>query len=292
MNFKDHHALYIIAGPSASGKSSYALDMAVRYGGEILNADSMQVYRDLKVLSAQPTNADQQIVPHHGYDFLDAESTFSAGAWRRWIDDHIKRLQTLGKPVFIVGGTGLYIRTLTHPFIELPAMDLDIRERLNETMRVQGLSYLYRQLQACDPVTHARLAANDPQRIIRALEVYQGTGKPISHWQAKQSQRSTHTFHKIVILPERQTLYQRADERVISLFQRGSIDEVAQLIERQVPLSAPIFRTIGSQPLHHYLMGKMPLDQALALTQQHTRNYIKRQFTWFRNQFTADVVME
>ena len=268
----------IIAGPTASGKSAYALDLAQKSGGQIFNADSVQVYRDLSILTARPSATDTQLIPHHGYGFIDADSTFSVGLWHRWIDPYLQRHHDADFSMFIVGGTGLYLRSLICPLAIIPDIDPAIRQNLQHYMSsegLQGLDKLYQQLQQCDPLSYARIAPQDNQRILRALEVYQGTGKSLSFWQNQPTKPVNYLPKKILMLPDRQQLYKRASDRVVHMFYNGAVEEITCLMKQQVPSSAPIFKALGSQHIYNYLLGNLTFDHAITLTQQQTRQYIK-----------------
>ena len=283
--------LWIIAGPTASGKSHLAVNMAESMGGEILNADSMQIYQDLNILTACPTPQDRQRVPHHGYQFLQAHLSLSAGAWYRWAMAEIQRLNKAGKTAFVVGGTGLYLKTLTHGFIDLPPIDAMIRFTLENRLIEEGLDKLYQELAQCDPPMAQRLAHNDRQRIIRALEIWQATGQTLSDWQKKSTQHPSFQQKTILLLPERDQLNKRADQRVIDMVNHGAIDEIKALLANVVSSDAPIFRALGAKPFFAYLCQQLSRQQAIAQTQCATRQYIKRQFTWFRHQITADYTL-
>ena len=283
--------LWIIAGPTASGKSHLALKMAQEMGGEILNADSMQVYQDLDILTACPSSQDIQCVPHHGYRFLEPHAVLSAGAWYRWVQTQIYRLKKANKPVFIVGGTGLYLKTLTHGFIDLPFIDPMVRCNIENRLLAEGLDKLYQELLKYDPLMAQRISSNDSHRIIRGLEIWYATGQTLSNWQLQSTQRQPFNQQIILILPERTQLYKRADQRVIDMVNAGALDEIKSLIAKNISNEAPIFRALGAKPFYAYLTQQQSRQEAIEQTQRTTRNYIKRQYTWFRHQMTADYIV-
>jgi tRNA dimethylallyltransferase len=275
--------IVVILGPTSSGKSELAVRLAEECGGEIVNADSMQVYRGMDIGTAKPSPEQRQRVPHHLLDLVDPDADFSASDFRREADRAISGIREKGKQVFVVGGTGLYIKALLKGLVDSPSGDESIRRELRETAMQVGGAELLRRLAEVDQVTAARLHPNDQVRIIRALEVFRQTGRPISSF------RSDHEFSgdyydalKIGITVERSELYRRIEERVERMMADGFLEEVRQLLGRGFDPGMKPFRAIGYKELCGYLAGDYPFEEALRLIKRDTRRYAKRQLTWFR----------
>jgi tRNA dimethylallyltransferase len=273
----------VILGPTSSGKSELAVRLAELCGGEIVNADSMQVYRGMDIGTAKPSREQRQRVPHHLLDIVDPDADFSASDFRREAARAISVIREKGKHVFVVGGTGLYIKALLKGLVDSPRGEESIRRELRETAMECGGVELLRRLAEIDPVTAARLHPNDQVRIIRALEVFRQTGRPISSF------RSEHDFAgdfydalKIGITVERSELYRRIEERVERMIAEGFLAEVRQLLDRGFNPGLKPFRAIGYKELCGYLAGNYPFEEALRLIKRDTRRYAKRQITWFR----------
>ena len=275
--------IVVILGPTSSGKSELAVRLAETCGGEIVNADSMQVYRGMDIGTAKPSPEQRQKVPHHLLDLVEPDAEFSASDFRREAARAISGILERGRRVFVVGGTGLYIKALLKGLVASPSGDESIRRELRETALRVGGAELLRRLAEVDPVTAARLHPNDQVRIVRALEVFRQTGRPISSF------RSDHGFVgefydalKIGIAVERNELYRRIEERVERMMAEGFPEEVRQLLARGFDPGLKPFRAIGYKELCRYLAGKYSFEEALGLIKRDTRRYAKRQFTWFR----------
>jgi tRNA dimethylallyltransferase len=269
-----------------------ALEVAESCGGDIVNADSLQVYRDLRILTARPSAQDEARVPHHGYGFLEALDTFSAGTWQRWAEATIQKLQPTQKPIFVVGGTGLYLKALIQGLAKIPPVDPAIRLHLQQRLHAEGIASLYHELQHKDAMIAHKLSSQDTQRILRALEIVEATGRPLSYWQAQPASRLPLQVKAVLLCPERSRVIARAEARVQQMMQQGAIEEIQALIQHHIPLKAPVFRALGAQALYRYLHQEISLETAIALTQTVTRQYIKRQYTWFRHQIQADYAFE
>jgi tRNA dimethylallyltransferase len=276
--------IVIIVGPTASGKSDLAVRLAEHFGGEIVNADSMQLYRGLDIGTAKPSPELRHRVPHHLIDIADPDQEFSASDFRREAAKAIADISGRGKRAFIVGGTGLYIRALLQGLVDSPSGAGDVRLELEEEARQLGNEALLGELAKVDPVTAERLHPNDLVRIIRALEVYRMTGNPIS------KQRSSHGFSgdyysplKLGLTVERGELYKRIDRRVERMMGDGLVDEVQTLLERGFSPQLKALRSIGYRHICAYLSGEYTLVEGVRLMQRDTRRYAKRQMTWFRN---------
>lgn len=279
--------LALIAGPTASGKSDLAVRIAHRImarGREavIINADSAQVYADLQVLSARPSEAEMQGVPHLLFGTWDGATACSAADWADAARREIAAAHARGALPILVGGTGLYIRTLLDGIAPVPEIDPAVRA----AVRAMPLANAYQALSQADPERAARLAPADAQRITRALEVVLSTGKPLAHWQRQISggiDRAVRLL-PLVLMPERSWLYERCDRRFALMWQGGAIAEVERLLTRGLPESLPVMRAIGVPEIAAFLRGECAPAEAIALGQQATRNYAKRQYTWLRNQ--------
>jgi tRNA dimethylallyltransferase len=276
--------IVIILGPTASGKTDLAVRLAECFGGEIVNADSMQVYRGMGIGTAKPSPEMRRRVPHHLIGIVEPDIDFSASDFRREATRAIADIAGRGKRVFIVGGTGLYIRALLQGLVDSPSGAGVIRGGLEEQARQEGNDALLRELARVDPVTAARLHPNDLVRIIRALEVYRLTGVPISR------QRSAHGFSgdyylplKIGLAVERRELYERIDRRVEGMMAEGLVEEVRTLLDRGFSPRLKALRSIGYRQICAYLSDEYPLDEAVRLIKRDTRRYGKRQMTWFNN---------
>lgn len=274
----------LIAGPTASGKSALALAIAERHGGTIINADSAQVYRDLRIVTARPSTEEEARAPHRLFGHIDAADTdYSAARWAAEARAEIDHAVASGSLPVLVGGTGLYLRTLIDGIAPVPPIDPDIRA----AVRVTPLADAYADLTARDPAGAARLHPADTTRILRALEVVRSTGRPIADWrQAREGGIGDRIdLAAIVLLPPRDWLNERIDRRFAAMVEEGAMEEVAALVAREdVPPDAPIRRAIGMPELAAAMLGEITLDDAIARASLATRQYAKRQYTWFRNQ--------
>jgi len=283
-NADDKLKIVIILGPTASGKTDLAVRLAERFDGEIVNADSMQVYRGMDIGTAKPSPELRHRVPHHLIDIADPDQDFSASDFRREAAKAIADIARRSKRAFIVGGTGLYIRALLQGLVDSPSGVGEVRLELEEEARRHGNEALLGELANVDPVTAERLHPNDLVRIIRALEVYRMTGKPIS------KQRSSHGFSgdyycvlKLGLTVDRRELYERIDRRVDRMMGDGLVDEVRTLLALGFSPQLKALRSIGYRQICAYLSGEYPLDEGVRLIQRDTRRYAKRQMTWFKN---------
>jgi tRNA dimethylallyltransferase len=274
--------LVVIAGPTASGKSALALALAQQIGGVIVNADSAQIYRDLRVLSAAPRDDEADLAEHRLYGVRDGALPCSAADWaamaRREIDD----VHASGRTPIVVGGTGLYLRTLLEGIAPVPAIDPEVRARVRGAPVVENRA----KLQALDPSAAERLNAGDTTRINRALEVVLSSGRTLAEWQHQREGgiAADVNLRPLVLLPPRKWLYARCDERFSRMIDEGAVAEVEALLARQLNPSLPVMRAIGVPELGAYLLGTSSLDEAIAAGKQATRRYAKRQYTWFAHQ--------
>ena len=277
----------VIGGPTACGKSGLALAIAENFDGIIVNADAIQVYRDLRILTARPTEDEEKSIPHRLYGILDAKESCSAGTWQALALKEIENIQNTGKLPIIVGGTGLYLKALTEGIAPIPKIPLSVRKSVREFYSEVGKAEFYTQFTKKDPITAARIQPNDAQRLMRAWEVMEATGKSISLWQEEKMQSPNLKFTMVVGTPLREDLYAACDKRIFNMISDGVLEEVKALMIRfqnEKFNNLPVFKAIAFKEFSSYLAGDTTLDIAIAKAQQQTRRYAKRQMTWFRNQ--------
>ncbi len=279
----------IIGGPTASGKSGLALDLARTLGGRVINADSRQLYADLTILTARPGPAACALVPHQLYGVLPADETASAARWRDWALAEITACHRTAALPIVVGGTGLYLRALIEGLAPVPAVPPEVRQAAEDTWQRLGGAGLRAALARHDPETAARLAPGDRHRLIRAWEVWTATGRPLSAFRrsAPDGPPAGLRFHLVTVLPPRAELYAACDGRFAAMVAAGALDEVAALRTRDLDSARPVMTALGVPELMRHLNGDLTLAEAVALAQQSTRRYAKRQSTWFRHQVIA-----
>jgi tRNA dimethylallyltransferase len=274
----------IIGGPTASGKSALALKIAQDLKGEIINADSMQVYNHLPILTACPPLEDYDRIPHHLYGVLSGSNRGSVGWWYEEACYCIQEVHHRGKTPVIVGGTGLYLKALTHGISPIPAIQSDIRQRVVEMMETLSRQDFHDYVTFQDPKIRGKFAVNDAQRLSRALEVFLQTGQSIIDFQGKAEKKLSLDYRYYVLIPNRDVLKQRINSRLETMIQQGALTEVQQLISLGLPPSFPIMKAVGAPELTAYLTGTLTLEEAITQAQQSTQQYAKRQVTWFRHQ--------
>ena len=275
----------LIMGPTASGKSALALAMAERIGGEIINADSMQVYRDFRILTARPSLEEEAQSPHHLYGHVDAAERYSTGRWLTDALAAIAGIRARNKTPILVGGTGLYFKALTQGLAEMPSIDPELRATLTARAVTEGAPALHAELAQIDPQTAARLEPNDTPRIIRALEVIETTGESITSFQANTKPALTsNEWRGLALTPDRDALYASINTRFDKMLEQGALEEVRAFAARDLDPTLPAVKAHGAPALSAYLRGEMTLAQATEIGQRDTRRYAKRQFTWIANQ--------
>jgi tRNA dimethylallyltransferase len=280
--------IWLIAGPTASGKSALALRLARKTGAEIINADALQLYADLQVLSARPDVAEMAQAPHHLFGLADGADGWSVGRWLRATLQILEDLRTRGRPAVIVGGTGLYFQALTQGLAETPPIPPEVRQAVQDRYDAEGEAAVRGQLALSDPAAATRIAPGDRLRLSRALEVLVATGRPISAWQADtRPALAPDRWRGLILEPSRETLYARCDQRFTQMLARGAGDEVARLTARGLDPALPVMKAVGVRELAAWLEGRTSLATATGLACRETRRYAKRQLTWLRNQ-TAD----
>ena len=284
-------AVALIAGPTASGKSDLAVELALAMEDRgrpclIINADSAQVYRDLEILSARPSQAEMRGIEHRLFGEWDGAEPCSAADWAARAKREIEDAQIAGLLPILVGGTGLYLRTLLDGIAPVPAIDAEVRR----AVRALSVKEAYAALAIEDAERAALLNPFDTTRIARALEVVRSTGKPLAHWQRQRVGGIAEAIdlHPLILLPKRAELYARCDARFARMLDKGAIAEIEDLLGRNLSPTLPVMRAIGVPEIAGYLQGEWSRDEALVRGQQATRNYAKRQYTWFRRQPPED----
>lgn len=282
--------IIIIAGPTASGKSSLALTLAEELNGVVINADSMQVYKDIPILAATPTIEDTQRVPHKLYSIYDASYRGNVVEWLNLCKTEIISAQAENKTPIVAGGTGMYIEALSKGVTPIPETPMEIRKQVDNILNNEGLSAIYEKLKEIDAKTANRLSENDTTRIRRAYEIWLHTGKNLTYWHSIPliNYFPNSNFTTIYINPSREALDTRCRIRFDTMIKKGAIEETQNLIAKNLPDSLPAMRALGVQELKAYLLGKCQLSDATENAKLHTRQYAKRQSTWFNNRFDAD----
>jgi len=277
----------LIAGPTASGKSSIALKAAKALDGVIINADSMQVYQDLDILTARPGLTETEAAPHALYGIRSGGEVFSVADWLTLAKREADKAWKQGKIPVFTGGTGLYFKALLGGLVDVPEIPEAVRDALQDRLEHEGLEALYKDLEAKDPATAERLKPRDKQRIIRALEVFEATGKSLSRWQHEDNENpfAGVRFVKICLLSEPGDLNEKIRTRFEHMIEKGALKEAGNFAAKRIDPARPITKALGLRPLLRHLKGEIPLDQAIDLAVIETRQYAKRQRTWFRGQF-------
>lgn len=279
----------LITGPTASGKSALAVELAQMHGGEVVNADSMQVYDTLHVLTARPFEADMGGVPHHVYGSVPASAKYSTGEWLRTVEEIVRQIRASGKIPVFVGGTGLYFKALTGGLSDMPAIPDEIRQKWRSRLMAEGTESLHAVLAGADPRAAAAIGAHDGQRIARALEVMEASGRSILDLQHEAGRAAIEEARarKIVVLPDRTLLHERINRRFEKMLDLGAVEEVKALLALHLDPDMPVMKAIGVPQIADMLAGKLSKDDVIERASAATRQYAKRQMTWFRNQMDA-----
>ncbi|WP_341792680.1 MULTISPECIES: tRNA (adenosine(37)-N6)-dimethylallyltransferase MiaA [unclassified Rickettsia] len=284
----------IICGPTASGKSYLAHHLAKTYNGEIVNIDSMQVYKEIPIITASPPENYKTEIPYHLYNFLPITEEFSVVKYLQLAAEKIKEISYRNKLVILVGGTGLYVNSLLFGYNQIPEISKNVRERVRSLHAKIGTAEFFSQLKNIDPLAAAKIKPNDTQRLARAYEVFLQTGKSIFFFQTlpKESVLSEFNFKVIFLSPERTFLYKTCNERLEKIFKEGAITEIASMKENFAGFNSSALKAVGVSEISAYLNGNITLDEALILAQNKTRQYAKRQITWFKNQIKEKTTLE
>ena len=273
-----------IAGPTASGKSALAIELAKSSGGEVINADALQVYADLRVLSARPSAREEASVPHHLFGHVDSAMRYSVGAWLRDVQPVILDVLARGRVPIVTGGTGLYFKALIEGLAQVPVPSDTGKAKAAEYL-ARGVGVLREKAQSLDPIATARVLGDDPQRLLRIAEVALGTSKPLSEWQAQTNPIIPRGYWRgLVLLPDREALYARINARFDGMAESGGYDEARRLATRRLDPMLPAMKAIGLRELMAIEDGSMTKAEGLEKAKRETRRFAKRQYTWFRGQ--------
>jgi len=280
--------IILISGPTASGKSNFAVKIAKKINGEIINADSMQVYKKLKILTAKPNLKDKKGIKHHLYGLIDLDKKFSTGDWLKKVIKKIKEIKKRKKIPILVGGTGLYFQSLINGLVEIPEIPIKLRNKIRAIHKKEGQKKFYKKLLQIDPKVKLKFDPNDSQRSIRAFEIKSFTNVSMYDWLDKTtSVFKENEFLKLYINVERQELVKRINERVLIMVKKGAIREVQKFISLKIKKDQTVNKVIGIDELTQYLKNKINLEQAIELISIKTRQYAKRQATWARTRMTT-----
>lgn len=272
--------VFCIAGPTASGKSDYAVRVAKAVDGEIINADALQVYAELQWLSARPTDADMGGVPHHMFGYVSGGTLYSTGDWLRDVVPIILEVLGRNKTPILTGGTGMYFRAVLEGLADVPAVPRDMAAEVDRI----AIADMRREAEGLDPVATARVLGHDPQRLARIIGVYRATGRTLSDWQASTRPVIPARFtRRLTLMPERATLYDRINKRFDRMIEAGALEEARAVHAHAYPARAPMLKAIGLSHLLSYLDGECDLEIAVETAKRDSRRLAKRQMTWFRN---------
>jgi tRNA dimethylallyltransferase len=276
----------LIAGPTASGKSALALELAQKAGGVVINTDSMQVYRDLRIITARPTAAEEALVPHRLYGHVDAGMNFSAGAWVADAAQMLAEVRAENRLPIFIGGSGLYFKALTRGLSAVPPVPAEIRDAVRARLERDGVEALHAELARRDPISAERLKPRDRTRVARALEVVEATGRSLNDWHSEglPPLLPAGEYSAVFLAPERDQLYARIDARFDAMLAAGALEEVTALAARKLDPMLPAMKAHGVPALIRYLKGEIAREEAAEIGRVDTRHYAKRQFTWFRHQ--------
>jgi tRNA dimethylallyltransferase len=285
-SLQENHKAVLIAGPTASGKSALALELAQKTGGVIINTDSMQVYRDLRIITARPTEREEARVPHRLYGHVDAAVNFSAGSWVTDAAKVLAEARAQNRVAIFTGGSGLYFKALTRGLSAVPAIPVEIRDGVRARLERDGVAALHAELMRRDPASAERLKPRDRTRIARALEVVEATGRSLTDWHRDglPPLLPPGQFRALFLAPDRDQLYARIDARFETMIDAGALVEVAALAARHLDPLLPAMKAHGVPALIRHLKGEITREEAVIIGRADTRHYAKRQFTWFRHQ--------
>lgn len=275
--------IIIVAGPTASGKTSFSIKLAQKLQGEVINADSLQIYSENPILSAQPTITEKQSIHHHLFGYVKGNEEYTIA---RWINDSYNKINDIDKLPVLVGGTGFYLKHLMFGLSAIPNIPEEIREQARLLLKEIGNIAFHKILMQLDPSSASIIEPNNAKRVLRAYEVFKATGKHIHHWQKHNIKYFPLSSFKLIILqPDREILYNNCNQRLLDMIELGAIEEVKYLLKQNYNSITGIMKTHGIPELKRYLSGEWSLEQAIEKSQQVVRNYAKRQTTWFKHQF-------
>ena len=283
----------IICGPTGAGKSSLALNLAEKFKGVIINADSVQIYREIKILSGRPTSDDYRKAPHRLYGIMSIFKPCTLGIWRKMALETIKECELSGRLPIICGGTGLYIKFLLNELSAIPEISPSIKLEAREKLKELGNENFRELLSKNDPASASRIKSGDTNRLLRAWEVFTATTKPLSYWHKKSRKAgSQHKFFKVCLMPERKALYSICDQRFLEFVEQGAVEEARAFDFITASPELPASKTLGLLELIKYTKGELELSDAVEQAQRATRRYAKRQLTWFRHQLDEDFLIQ
>lgn len=286
MSAEKPRPIYAISGPTCSGKTAVGVFLCKQIDGEVINFDSVQIYKGIEIATAKPSEEEKQGIPHHLIDYVDPNVNYTAADWARDAAEKIREVESRGKVPVLVGGTGFYLRTLRQPLFDSPKTDIELRERLKGIHERRGAEHLHRILSRIDPAAAERIERRDNVRVIRALEVYFQTGKRISDVQPQRAEppEFASRIRLFVLSPPREELYAKINARTEAHFAAGLVDEVKQLLDAGVNERGSALGAHGYRRVCEYLRGERDLRSAIEKSKQDVRNYAKRQLTWFRRE--------
>ncbi|MFH2063949.1 MAG: tRNA (adenosine(37)-N6)-dimethylallyltransferase MiaA [Pseudomonadota bacterium] len=283
MKTETKEKIVIICGPTGIGKTAAAIELARIFSGEIISADSMQVYREMDIGTAKPTRTEQESVPHHMINLVNPDEPFDAAVFAAMADSVITSLVQQGRLPFVVGGTGLYIKALIHGLSRARPADANVLSRLKQEAKQSGPEALHQRLEKCDPEAAKKIHPHDAFRIIRALEIFEATGNPITSFHEKHQFADTkYQTLKICLSAEREELYSRINQRVDIMLEQGLLAEVEQLLRKGYTADLKSMQSLGYRHMTEFLSGKTPWEETVHNMKQDTRRYAKRQLTWFK----------
>jgi tRNA dimethylallyltransferase len=286
---EDRFPVVVLTGPTASGKSDLALALAGEFDGTVINGDSLQVYQELDILTARPGPAELAQAPHRLYGVLSGRERCSVGRWRDLAVAEIDRAHGEDRLPIVVGGTGLYLKALQQGLATVPPIPQQVRAAASARHEALGGPAFHAALAERDPVSAGRIHPSDRQRLIRAWEVHEATGRSLAAWQTQDQDSGPYRFHRLCLIPPRETLYDACNGRFLTMMKRGALDEVAGLLTLDLDPGLPIMKALGVPELAAHLRGEISLNQAINRAQGSTRRYAKRQLTWLRTQGPKDL---
>ena len=279
------NTVYVIAGPTATGKSDLSISLANKISGAVINSDSMQVYENLEILTARPTLSEMKNINHHLYGFVDGRERYNVERWCNDATEIIKKTSAKNLTPILVGGTGLYINTLINGLVDLPSIPESIKIESEKILQEFGKDFLINQIKNVDPESLNEINHNDTVRLRRIWEVFESTGKKFSEWKLNKNKKfiTDYKFKILLFLPDREENYQNVNSRFIKMMKGGAVEEVKKLLELDLHESLPVMRAHGVPEIKKYLANESSLDECISKGQQVTRNYVKRQHTWWNS---------
>jgi tRNA dimethylallyltransferase len=279
------NTVYVIAGPTATGKSDLSISLAKKISGAVINSDSMQVYENLEILTARPTLSEMKNINHHLYGFVDGRERYNVERWCNDASEIIKKTSAKNLTPILVGGTGLYINTLINGLVDLPSIPESIKIESEKILQEFGKDFLINQIKNVDPESLNQINHNDTVRLRRIWEVFESTGKKFSEWKLNKNKKfiTDYKFKILLFLPDREKNYQVVNSRFVKMMKSGAVEEVKKLLELNLNDSLPVMRAHGVPEIKKYLANESTLEECINKGQQVTRNYVKRQHTWWNS---------